>query len=81
MVYDPLAQLPVEFQDAVLPYDFERQAHTVAPFLQEGLPVSEADVADLVQFLQALTDPAARELTHLVPEAVPSGLPLDPLID
>ncbi len=81
MVYDPLAQLPVEFQDAVLPYDFERQAHTVVPVLQEGLPINETDVADLVQFLQALTDPAARELTHLVPEVVPSGLPLDPLIN
>jgi len=38
------------------------------------LEMSDADVADLVAFLEALTDPSARDLRHLVPEAVPSGL-------
>ena len=79
MVYDPAAQLPEDFQSAVLPYDFERQAHSASLHLSAGLPLQEDDVADLVQFLGALTDPAARDLSHLRPAAVPSGLPLDPL--
>ena len=34
------------------------------------------DVADLVAFLRALTDPRARDLSADVPDRVPSGLPL-----
>ena len=79
MLYDPAARLPAAFQDQVLPYDFSRQAHSVAPALRAGLPLDAAEVADLVAFLQALTDPAARDLAHLLPDALPSGLPLDPL--
>ena len=33
--------------------------------------------AELVAFLKSLTDPAARDLGHLVPDRVPSGLPVD----
>ncbi len=79
IVYDPSRQLPRDFQDQVLPYDFQRQAHSVALPMQAGLPLNEDDVADLVAFLQSLTDPAARDLSHITPSAVPSGLPLDPL--
>lgn len=40
--------------------------------------IFEDEVADdLVAFLEALTDDAARDLTHLAPAAVPSGLPID----
>ncbi len=35
-------------------------------------------VADLVVFLKALTDPAMRDRSHLVPDRVPSGLPPQP---
>jgi len=38
--------------------------------------LSNADVADLVAFLDALTDPTSRDLAHLIPSAVPSGLPV-----
>lgn len=38
--------------------------------------LSDRDVDDLVAFLQSLTDPAALDLRHLVPDRVPSGLPL-----
>jgi len=38
--------------------------------------LSDRDVADVVAFLQALTDPAALDLRFLVPDRVPSGLPL-----
>ena len=71
--------MPSAFQGQVLPYDFERQAHSVAWPLQAGMPVSDAEVADLVEFLRSLTDPAARDLSHITPSEVPSGLPLDPL--
>lgn len=79
MIYDPARQLPPEFRDQVLPYDFERQAHSVAFPMQAGLPLDEDEIADLVAFLLSLTDPAARDLSHITPEAAPSGLPLDPL--
>lgn len=35
------------------------------------------EVADLLAFLESLTDPASLELDHLVPHRVPSGLPVD----
>jgi cytochrome c peroxidase len=38
--------------------------------------LSDRDVDDLIAFLQSLTDPAALDLRHLVPDRVPSGLPL-----
>lgn len=40
----------------------------------EPRSLSDSEVASLVAFLEALTDPAARELTHLIPDEVPSGL-------
>ena len=80
MAYDPRVNLPDAMQDHYFPYSFERQAHSVSPRLAGGLPMSEDDVADLVAFLMSLTDPAARDLSHLVPDSVPSGLPLDPVL-
>lgn len=79
IIYDPARQLPPAFQDQALPYDFERQAHSVAVPMRAGLPMRQDDVADLVEFLLSLTDPAARDLSHLRPSELPSGLPLDPL--
>ena len=79
MLYDGKEQLPAEFRDQVLPYDFVRQAHSVARPVRAGLPLSQAEGADLVAFLMALTDPAARDLSHFTPAELPSGLPLDPL--
>ena len=79
IVYEPSQQLPPAFQDQLIPYDFSRQAHSVAQPMQAGFPLSDADVADLVAFLLSLTDPAARDLSHITPSEVPSGLPLDPL--
>lgn len=40
-------------------------------------PLSDAKIADLIAFLGALTDPAASDLDDLVPDSVPSGLPID----
>jgi cytochrome c peroxidase len=40
------------------------------------LNLTDGDIADLVAFLKSLTDPAARDLSALVPTRVPSGLPV-----
>ncbi len=77
--YDPSLYLPQAFYSSLRPFDLQAQSATVAPQLANGLPLSEQDVADLVAFLNSLTDPNARDLMHLLPERVPSGLPLDPL--
>lgn len=39
--------------------------------------LSDRDVADLVAFLKALTDPKSRDRSDLIPKNVPSGLPID----
>lgn len=39
--------------------------------------LTDEEIADLVAFLAALTDPAAGDLDHLIPGSVPSGLPVD----
>jgi cytochrome c peroxidase len=44
--------------------------------LQTPLQLSEQNKQDLLAFLNALTDPAARNLNHLIPKQVPSGLPV-----
>ena len=38
--------------------------------------LTDAEFDDLMAFLHALTSPQAVDLSHLVPEAVPSGLPV-----
>lgn len=77
--YDPAAHLPVDFFSSVQPFDAAEQAHSAAPQLTNGLPLTDEDVADLVAFLQSLTDPQARDLMHFVPDNVLSGLPIDAL--
>jgi len=39
--------------------------------------ITPADVPDLVAFLHSLTDDAERDMNHLIPATVPSGLPVD----
>ncbi|MEM7316891.1 MAG: cytochrome c peroxidase, partial [Planctomycetota bacterium] len=38
--------------------------------------LNEQEITQIVAFLQSLTDPASRDLSHLIPTAVPSGLPV-----
>ena len=40
------------------------------------LDLNTDEVNDIVAFLKALTDPAARDLSHTAPASVPSGLPV-----
>ena len=50
---------------------------TLDPRMAQPLELSEVDIQDLLAFLRALTDPAARNLEGDVPASVPSGLPVD----
>ena len=44
--------------------------------LTQPLNLSDVEIGELVAFLKSLTDPAARDLTALIPARVPSGLPV-----
>jgi cytochrome c peroxidase len=44
--------------------------------LRTPLGLTDAEIGELVAFLRALTDPAARDLSSVVPARVPSGLPV-----
>jgi cytochrome c peroxidase len=46
------------------------------PFIRTPLGLTDAEIHQLVVFLESLTDPAARDLSGLVPGSVPSGLPV-----
>jgi len=44
--------------------------------LRQPLGLTDEELSDLVAFLESLTDPAARDLSGLIPARVPSGLPV-----
>lgn len=80
--FDPAANgIPPALHSSLHPFQPDERWETAAPELVDGLPLDEADIADLAAFLRALTDPAAGELDWLLPGSVPSGLPLDPVPD
>jgi cytochrome c peroxidase len=45
--------------------------------LRQPLHLTEAEKGELLSFLKALTDPAARDLSGVAPARVPSGLPVN----
>ena len=47
-----------------------------SPILRQPLGLTDTELHQLVVFLQSLTDPAARDLSALMPASVPSGLPV-----
>ena len=49
---------------------------TLDPLVLTPLELSDAQIADLLAFLQALTSPSAVDLRADIPAAVPSGLPV-----
>lgn len=74
------SQLPTEVQGLVVD-DAMAVAEILANLdarLAPFLDLSEAELADLVAFLEALTDPSVRQRLSDVPVTVPSGLPVDP---
>jgi cytochrome c peroxidase len=44
--------------------------------IRQPLGLTEGEMHQLVLFLQSLTDPAARDLSSIIPSSVPSGLPV-----
>ena len=72
--YDP-SQLEYALQGTVLPNAFAILAQRDT--LLEGVVLTGELVENLVIYLQALTDDAARNLSRLAPTRVPSGLPVD----
>ncbi|WP_168210875.1 cytochrome-c peroxidase [Persicimonas caeni] len=71
--YD-VSQLDTEFQRYV--HTREEAIRSVEATLEPMavLELSDAEVDALVAFLESLTSPSARDLGHLEPESVPSGL-------
>ena len=75
--FDP-ATLPANVRDS-----YHGDAATINAVLasldgrvRQPLHLTDAQLADLVEFLKALTDPAARDLSGIMPASVPSGLPV-----
>ncbi|WP_370445228.1 cytochrome-c peroxidase [Oceanibium sediminis] len=73
------AVLPgLEGMDDWLTLDDPAETEAVKAALANPAPVlSDADIAALVAFLESLSDPVARSGRLGIPQAVPSGLPLD----
>lgn len=51
---------------------------TISPKLEDTAEatLSDAEIAQLLAFLESLTSPSAQDLSHLIPDSVPSGLPV-----
>ena len=75
--YDPAVYLPSAFLSSFQFFDVDVRLHSASPQLINGLDLTEQDIDDLVAFIKALTDPRAADLDYIVPESVPSDLPLD----
>jgi cytochrome c peroxidase len=72
-------QLPADVRVTMVtdPDFIEDCMSRVSPKLAPDRPLSDAEVDDLVAFLEALTDPSARDMSDTIPEGVPSGHPVD----
>ena len=76
LAYDVTAQVADErLHDAFLDNRDELLASIDPAMASASIP--EAAVPALVAFMEALTDERARDLCAEVPDAVPSGLPVD----
>ena len=75
--YDPtqlVADLVETCRDA--PEEVTAVLATISPSASAGVQLSPQEMADLLAFLNALTSPAALDMQHIIPAAVPSGLPV-----
>ena len=75
--YDP-AFLSAELQETCQMDEATHQSilETLDPILVTPIELSDAQIADLLAFLYALTSPSAVDLRADIPAAVPSGLPV-----
>ena len=76
-----------DFDPSSLPEPFSNTVHmdealhnemceTLDALVGEPRELSDKEIDQLMEFLNALTSPSAVDLSHLVPESVPSGLPV-----
>jgi cytochrome c peroxidase len=71
-------QLPADIRSdlVIKPAVMEEMVQSIDPLAAEAPALSDAKISQIMAFLEALTDPAAANLSHVIPEAVPSGLPV-----
>jgi cytochrome c peroxidase len=71
--------LPERFRELVLadPELLDAIEANAAPMAKERMELGTEEISDLMQFLEALNDPAAITMDDLAPQSVPSGLPVD----
>jgi cytochrome c peroxidase len=76
--YDAAANLPGYLQNTVQQDStlHQEMLASLAPQLAAARRLGPGEIEALVAFLQALTDTAVTDLTHVQPTAVPSGLPV-----
>jgi cytochrome c peroxidase len=72
--FDPM-QLDPELRNTLLPNSADILAQRDT--LLKGVVLTPALVGQLMDYMSALTDDRARDLRHLTPRRVPSGLPVD----
>ena len=80
--YDPVVRvLPprsdLDALDLLVHQDRRRRSAIAASSELPAMQLSDSDIAALVAFLEALTDPASVDLSGDIPEHVASGLPLE----
>jgi cytochrome c peroxidase len=75
--YDPSQNLSETYVDACRLEQTKKIASLAKP--EEIVPISlnEKEIKELVTFLKALTSPSLDDLVKLIPERVPSGLPVE----
>ncbi len=71
-------QLPADIRSDLLvkPDAMSEMIERIDPLAAEAPALTDAEIAQIMAFLEALTDPAAADLSHVIPETVPSGLPV-----
>jgi len=74
LAFDPM-QLDPELRNTLLPNSADILAQRDT--LLKGVVLTPALVGQLMDYMSALTDDRARDLRHLTPRRVPSGLPVD----
>ena len=85
-VEEALSESALDALRASLPAEFASEMHAskdhvvllqnIDPRIARPIHLTDGEVDDLVAFMKALTSPTARNLEHIVPESVPSGLPI-----
>jgi cytochrome c peroxidase len=75
--YNPTFLSP-ELQETCQMDEATNQAilETLDPSVHTPLDLTDAQIVDLLAFLQSLTSPSATDLSADIPSSVPSGLPV-----